>query len=51
MRGCLIALCPVILRFQKLLRRVMQNVQLFLAQSEEDARRLIQMGALPERVM
>ncbi len=28
----------------------MQNVQLFLAQSEEDARRLIQMGAPAERV-
>ncbi len=41
---------PGYLRIQKLLRRVMQNVQLFLAQSEEDARRLIQMGALPERV-
>ena len=41
---------PGYLRFQKLLRRVMENVQLFLAQSEEDARRLIQMGALAERV-
>ena len=41
---------PGYLRFQKLLRRVMQNVQLFLAQSEEDARRLIQMGAPTERV-
>ncbi len=41
---------PGYLRIQKLLRRVMQNVQLFLAQSEEDARRLIQVGALPERV-
>ncbi|MGB7556243.1 MAG: 3-deoxy-D-manno-octulosonic acid transferase [Candidatus Korobacteraceae bacterium] len=41
---------PGYLRIQKLLRRVMQNVQLFLAQSEEDARRLIQMGAPPERV-
>ena len=41
---------PGYLRIQKLLRRVMQNVQLFLAQSEEDARRLIQMGALAERV-
>jgi 3-deoxy-D-manno-octulosonic-acid transferase len=28
----------------------MQNVQLFLAQSDEDARRLIQIGALAERV-
>ena len=41
---------PGYLRIRKLLRRVMQNVQLFLAQSEEDARRLIQMGALAERV-
>ena len=41
---------PGYLRFHKLLRRVMQNVQLFLAQSEEDARRLIQMGAPAERV-
>ncbi len=41
---------PGYLRIQKVLRRVMENVQLFLAQSEEDARRLIQMGALAERV-
>ncbi len=41
---------PGYLRFQKLLLRVMQNVQLFLAQSEEDARRLVQMGALAARV-
>jgi 3-deoxy-D-manno-octulosonic-acid transferase len=41
---------PGYLRIQKLLRRVMQNVQLFLAQSEEDARRLIRMGALAERI-
>jgi 3-deoxy-D-manno-octulosonic-acid transferase len=41
---------PRYLRFQKLLRPVMQNVQLFLAQSEEDARRLIRMGALAERI-
>jgi 3-deoxy-D-manno-octulosonic-acid transferase len=41
---------PGYLRIQKLLRRVMQNVQLFLAQSEEDARRLIRMGAPTERV-
>ena len=41
---------PRYLRFQKLLRPVMQNVQLFLAQSEEDARRLIRMGAPAERV-
>jgi 3-deoxy-D-manno-octulosonic-acid transferase len=41
---------PGYLRFQKLLRRVMRNVQLFLAQSEEDASRLIQMGAPSDRV-
>jgi 3-deoxy-D-manno-octulosonic-acid transferase len=41
---------PRYLRFQELLRPVMQNVQLFLAQSEEDARRLVQMGAPAERV-
>ncbi|MGB8771426.1 MAG: 3-deoxy-D-manno-octulosonic acid transferase [Candidatus Korobacteraceae bacterium] len=41
---------PGYLRFQKLLLRVMQNVQLFLAQSEEDARRLVQMGALAAQV-
>jgi 3-deoxy-D-manno-octulosonic-acid transferase len=41
---------PGYLRFQKLLPPVMQNVQLFLAQSEEDARRLVRMGALAERV-
>ena len=41
---------PRYLRFQKLLRPVMQNVQLFLAQSEEDARRLVRMGAPAERV-
>ena len=41
---------PGYLRFQKSLRRIMQNVQLLLAQSEEDARRLIQMGALADRV-
>ena len=41
---------PGYMRIQKLLRRVMQNVQLFLAQSEEDARRLAQIGALADRV-
>ncbi len=41
---------PGYLRFQRLLRPVMQNVQLFLAQSDEDARRLVQMGAPAERV-
>lgn len=38
------------LRVQPLLRRVLKNVQLFLAQSEEDARRLVQMGASAEHV-
>jgi 3-deoxy-D-manno-octulosonic-acid transferase len=41
---------PGYLRFRKLLRRMLQNVQLFLAQSEEDARRLIRMGAPAGRV-
>ena len=41
---------PGYLRIQKLLRRVMQNVQLFLAQSDEDARRLVQIGAPANRV-
>jgi 3-deoxy-D-manno-octulosonic-acid transferase len=41
---------PGYLRFQKPLRGTMQNVQLFLAQSSEDARRLIQIGAPAERV-
>jgi 3-deoxy-D-manno-octulosonic-acid transferase len=41
---------PGYLRFRTLLRGVMQNVHLFLAQSEEDARRLVQMGAPAERV-
>ncbi len=41
---------PNYLRFQKLLRQVMRNVQLLLAQTEEDARRLVQMGAPAERV-
>jgi 3-deoxy-D-manno-octulosonic-acid transferase len=41
---------PGYLRFQKPLQRIMQNVQLFLAQSEEDARRLIQIGAPADRV-
>lgn len=41
---------PRYLRFRKSLPRVLQNVQLFLAQSEEDARRLVQMGAESERV-
>jgi 3-deoxy-D-manno-octulosonic-acid transferase len=41
---------PGYLRFQDLLARVMQNVDLFLAQSDEDVRRLIQMGAPAGRV-
>ncbi len=41
---------PGYLRFRKLLQPVMQNVDLFLAQSGEDARRLIQIGAPPDRV-
>lgn len=41
---------PGYLRYHKLLRRVLQNVQLFLAQSEEDARRLVQIGAPAKRV-
>jgi len=41
---------PRYLRFRTLLGRVMQNVDVFLAQSEEDARRLVQIGAPEERV-
>jgi 3-deoxy-D-manno-octulosonic-acid transferase len=41
---------PGYLRFRGLLRRVMQNVDLFLAQSAEDASRLVQMGAPAEGV-
>ena len=41
---------PGYLRIRRPLARVLQNVQLFLAQSEEDARRLIQMGAPDARV-
>jgi 3-deoxy-D-manno-octulosonic-acid transferase len=41
---------PGYMRVQKLLCRVLQNVRLFLAQSDEDARRLVQMGAPAERV-
>ena len=41
---------PGYLRFRTLLQRVMQDVQLFLAQSEEDAHRLVQIGAPAERV-
>jgi 3-deoxy-D-manno-octulosonic-acid transferase len=38
------------LRIRKPLARVLENVQLFLAQSDEDARRLVQMGAEAGRV-
>jgi len=41
---------PGYLRFRALLRRVMRNVDLFLAQSDQDASRLVQIGAPPERV-
>ena len=41
---------PGYLRFRKLLLPVMQDVHLFLAQSEEDARRLVQIGAAADRV-
>jgi len=41
---------PGYMRSRGLLRRVLQNVDIFLAQSEEDARRLIKMGATAGRV-
>ncbi len=41
---------PRYLEFRRLLRGVMRNVDIFLAQSEEDARRLVQIGAPAERV-
>lgn len=41
---------PGYLRFRGVLRRVMQNVDLLLAQSEEDARRLAQIGAPEQRI-
>jgi len=41
---------PGYLRFRTLLGRVMRNVDLFLAQSDEDASRLVQIGAPGERV-
>ncbi len=37
-------------RYRALLRRVLRPVQLFLAQSDEDARRLVEIGAEKERV-
>ncbi len=41
---------PRYLRFRSLLRRVLAHVDIFLAQSEEDERRLIGIGAVAERV-
>ena len=41
---------PRYLMFRGLLRGVMRNVDVFLAQSEEDAQRLVRIGAPPERV-
>ena len=41
---------PRYLRFRTLLGRVMRNVDVFLAQSEEDAQRLVQIGAQADRV-
>ena len=41
---------PGYLRFRSLFRRIMQNVDLFLAQSDEDVRRLVQIGAPQPRV-
>jgi len=41
---------PRYLQFRSWLRPVMQNVDIFLAQSEEDARRLVEIGAPGERV-
>lgn len=37
-------------RFRSLFARVLTNVDLFLSQTEEDARRLREIGAIPERV-
>ncbi len=37
-------------RFRGLLRRLLENVDLFLAQTQEDATRLLDIGARPERV-
>jgi len=41
---------PSYRRFRGLLRRLLANVDLFLAQTPEDARRLQDIGACPERV-
>ncbi|HZR27852.1 MAG TPA: 3-deoxy-D-manno-octulosonic acid transferase [Terriglobales bacterium] len=37
-------------RWRGILRRVLQNADLFLAQSDEDARRLVEIGARAERI-
>lgn len=42
---------PGYLRWKRPLRRVLSCIDLFLAQSSEDARRLIAMGVPPEKVM
>ena len=41
---------PRYLRFQSLLAAVIRNVDVFLSQSEEDARRLVEIGAPPHRI-
>ena len=41
---------PRYLRFRRWLQPVMRNVNVFLAQSEEDARRIVEIGAPAERV-
>ena len=41
---------PRYFRFRALLKPVLENVNLFLAQSEEDARRLVEIGAVADRV-
>ncbi len=41
---------PRYLHFRNLLHPVMQNVDVFLAQSDEDAKRLVQIGAPADRV-
>jgi len=41
---------PGYLRFRRLLRPMLHNIDLLLAQSEEDAGRLIRIGAPPDRV-
>jgi 3-deoxy-D-manno-octulosonic-acid transferase len=41
---------PRYMRFRRLLRRALVSIDVLLAQSEEDKRRLFAIGALPERV-